>query len=460
MRSAPPVSVLTRGTAAPGRTAVAPSLRPPASTPAGWSGRPRPDSRREGLARRYRSAQQVVLSHTLITDAVFALLMAVISTPWLATTDPRARSWLLQAGLLVPLIWRRRYPSGVFVVVSVVAAIQWTLGVQLAADLALLVALSTLATYRSRRAALTAAAVLEIGALLASLRWSLAGSAPRSLVFLSGLVAAALLLGTNLSSRRALVASLTQRADRLERERDQQARIVAAAERTRIAREMHDVIGHSLAVMVSLADGAGAKLANDPARAATAIGDVSALGRQALGETRRLLGVLRADDAGDGFAPQPDLARLSELVAQVRATGLAATLRREGDPTGLSTGLQLTVYRIVQEAITNVLKHAATPTEILVRVAVGGRGVDVEVWDNGRGIDGEATAADPGASLEHGRGPAPERGRGPAPETDPGRDGQGLTGMQERVAVYGGSMTAGPEIGGWAVRVHLPTTGP
>ena len=152
---------------------------------------------------------------------------------------------------------------------------------------------------------------------------------------------------------------MTERAGRLERERDQQAQIAAAAERTRIAREMHDVIGHQLAVIVSLADGAAAKLASDPPRAAAAIASVADVGRQALGETRGLLGVLRADGSGDGLAPQPGLAGLGDLVAQTRATGLAATLDCAGDAAGLAADIQLAVYRIAQEAITNTLRHAS-----------------------------------------------------------------------------------------------------
>jgi signal transduction histidine kinase len=393
----------------------------------------------------------VVLTHTLVTDTVFALGVAVISTPWLVTTNQSLHAWLLQAGLLVPLIWRRRYPSGVFAVVAGVALVQWWVGSQLVADLSLLVALSTLATYRPRRFGLAAAGLLEVGALMASLRWSLAGSWLRSLLFLSGLVAAALLLGTNLRARRELVASLTQRADRLERERDQQALIAAGAERTRIAREMHDVIGHSLAVMVSLADGASAKLTTDPARAAMAIANISDLGRQSLSETRRLLGVLRADEKQDGLEPQPDLDRLTELVAQVRATGLQATLIEEGDPSGLSSGIELSVYRIVQEAITNTLKHAMNPTTVTIHVTIGSGGVRVDVTDDGRGEEVSPTGG-PGSRLDRLRRLSSE---------NPGDEGgHGLVGMRERVAVYGGWVTAGPDGHGWAVSAHLPTTGP
>jgi signal transduction histidine kinase len=411
------------------------SLRPAAAPdpPARAADAPsRRAGRASSLTAAYQRARQFALMHALATDAVLALVLAGVCTPWLITTDPGPAAWLLQAGLLAPLAWRRRYPSGVFGVVCVVALVQWSVDIRLVADLALLVALSTLATYRPRRVALAAAGVLEVGAVLASVAWSLAGSWLSSLVFLSGMVAAALLLGISVRARSALVATLTERAGRLERERDQQAQIAAAAERTRIAREMHDVIGHQLAVIVSLADGAAAKMTSDPPRAAAAIASVADVGRQALGETRGLLGVLRADGSGDGLAPQPGLAGLGDLVAQTRATGLAATLDCAGDPAGLPADIQLAVYRIAQEAITNTLRHASGAQAVAIRVTIGAASVELEVTDDGRAASG-ASARPPG----------------------PG-GGQGLTGMRERARAYGGSVTAGPEPRGWVVRATLP----
>jgi len=398
-----------------------------------------------GVARRYHEMRQLILRHALISDAVLALLVAVVSTPWLTTTHLGVGSWLLQACLLVPLAWRRRYPVGVFAALCAVALIQWLAGIVLVADLSLLVALSTVATYRPRRTALIAAAVLEIGAVMASVRWSLAGSWLRSLVFLSGLIAAALLLGVSLRARRALVASLTERAERLEWERDQQAMIAAAAERTRIAREMHDVIGHQLAVIVSLAEGANAKLMTDPPRAAAAIASVADVGRQALGEARGLLGVLRADGTSDFLEPQPGLARLPDLVIKARTTGLHATLVCTGDTAGLPADIELAVYRIAQEAITNTLKHAIDPETVAIRVTVGDTGIDMAVTDDGRPPSGPASS----------RGPRPDR-RAAARPAPAAAGGHGLTGMRERARACGGSVTAGRESGGWAVRAHLP----
>jgi signal transduction histidine kinase len=386
------------------------------------------------LTAAYHRARQLALTHVLFTDALLALLAAVVCTPWLLTTRPGADAWALQAALLVPLAWRRRYPRAVFAVVCVVALAQLLAGIRLVADLSLLVALSTVATYRPRRTALAAAGILEVGAILASVRWSLTGSWLSSLIFLSGMIAAALLLGVSVRARSALVASLTERAVRLERERDQQSQIAAAAERTRIAREMHDVIGHQLAVIVSLADGAAAKLASDPARAAAAIASVSDVGRQALGETRGLLGVLRADGTGDGLAPLPGLAALGDLAAQTGATGLAATLDCAGDPATLGPDIQLAVYRIAQEAITNTLRHAVAPENVAIRVTIGPGSVELEVTDDGR--------------------PASRQ-----PDTWPG-GGQGLAGMRERARACGGSVIAGPDDRGWVVRAILPNEWP
>jgi signal transduction histidine kinase len=434
----------------PARAAPPPEVADAAKIPAGrtpglgfgWAG--------------YQRARQFALTHALVTDAVLALLLAGVCSPWLLTTDPGPAAWLLQASLLIPLAWRRRYPSSVFAVVCAVALVQWFIGLRLVADLALLVALSTVATYRSRRVALAAAGALEVGAVMASVRWTLAGSWLSSLVFLSGMVAAALLLGISVAARSTVVATLTERAVRLERERDQQAQIAAAAERTRIAREMHDVIGHQLAVIVSLADGAAAKLASDPPRAAAAIASVADVGRQALGETRGLLGVLRADGTGDGLAPQPGLAGLGDLAAQTRATGLSATLDCQGDPAGLSAEIQLAVYRIAQEAITNTLRHATAARAVAIRVDIGPDTVELEVTDDGR----PAAAAAPGRVPDASAGPAAGRAPVPAAGLAPVAGGQGLAGMRERARACGGSVIAGPGPDGWAVRAILPTARP
>ena len=154
------------------------------------------------------------------------------------------------------------------------------------------------------------------------------------------------------------LASLVSRAERLERERDAQAQLAVSAERARIAREMHDIIAHNIAVMIALADGATYTVAGDPGQAATLMGEVSATGRSALTEMHRLLGVLR-QPAGPGHAPQPTLADIDNLLVAVRAAGLPTRLTVTGPPPALPQSIQLALYRIIQEALTNTLKHSA-----------------------------------------------------------------------------------------------------
>lgn len=374
-------------------------------------------------------------AHPVIADTTVALAVAVVSAAWFVDrAGSRPTGWALQVALIVPLIWRRRYPVAVFVIVALVALVQWAIGVESVADLALLVSLYTLASHRPRAVATAGAALVEVGAVMASFRWSLAGSWLRSSVFLSGLVAAAFLLGTNLRSRRGRLAAVTERAERLEREREQQALLIATAERTRIAREMHDVIAHSLAVMISLADGAAAKLHSDPERAGTAIENLSQIGRQALGDTRRLLGVLRDDGAAEILAPQPGLVQIDELLAQVRTTGLAASLAVYGEPGPLPPGAELSVYRIVQEATTNTLKHAVGATSLAVVLDYSPDLLAISVQDDGN---------------------VRTLGTNHRPPTG---TGHGLAGMRERAAIYHGTVVAGPAQGGWLVEARIPMT--
>ena len=172
---------------------------------------------------------------------------------------------------------------------------------------------------------IAACAMLELGIVLAVARWAEPALLP-SFVLLTGMATAAVVLGLNVRTRRAYLATLEERAEQLERERDQQGRLAAAAERARIAREMHDIVAHNLSVMIALADGAGYMSEQDPKRSAGAMEQVSRTGRHALGEMRRLLGVLR-DDETTALAPQPGLADLDPLLEQVRAAGLHAHAR-------------------------------------------------------------------------------------------------------------------------------------
>ncbi|MDQ3858442.1 MAG: histidine kinase [Actinomycetota bacterium] len=222
-------------------------------------------------------------------------------------------------------------------------------------------------------------------------------------------------------------AQLEARTARLERERDERERAAVAAERRRIARDLHDVIAHSVGVMIVQAGAARMLLAEQAERAAGPLNAVEETGRQALAELRRLLGVLRAGGGAGGLTPQPGLAQVEALVAQAGEAGLPVELAVEGEPRSLPRGIELTAYRIVQESLTNVRKHAGAAAHARVVIRHGGEALEVSVTD-----DGHAE----GASA-------------------PG--GHGLIGMRERVALYGGELEAGPTAaGGFGVRALLP----
>lgn len=238
------------------------------------------------------------------------------------------------------------------------------------------------------------------------------------------------LVGIDVGHRKRNVAALTERAEQMRRERDQQAEIARALERERIAREMHDVIAHSLAVMIALADGAKATVLKRPEEAQVAIGRVAETGRRTLGEVRRLLSGVREDDV-ESLALQPSppgIGQIPALVDEFRAAGLPVRLERRGaDSPDAVVGF--TVYRIVQESLTNVLRHARDVRDVLVRISLQQEEVAVLVED---------------ASSQ------------PVAEADPGR---GLFGIRERAAFYDGQVEAGPRTGGgWRVHVRLPLT--
>jgi signal transduction histidine kinase len=365
-----------------------------------------------------------------MTDGAIALLILVLGLLSNETGYHSLSRAVFTLLLALPLVWRRRAPTTVFLIIAAVAFVQWLSNVQLAGDVSLLIALYTVADERSHRVAIGAAVILEGGAILATIRWTTSHSALRTFTLLSGVVVAALVSGVYLQSRRAHVASLVERAERLEIERDQQLRLAAAAERARLAREMHDIIAHSLAIVIALVDGASAKLRRDPEQALDALQSVSDLSRQALDDTRRLLTVLREEGGSADRSPQPSIAQIAELIEQISTTGIAATLTVEGHASALASGPSLAAYRIVQEAITNSLKYAKGATAIEVTLLWAPNQLEISISDNGR------------ASPDH---------------VAVG-EGFGLTGMRERASLYGGSASAQPNpAGGWIVRAMIPT---
>jgi len=376
-----------------------------------------------------RDARRVA-ARPFAVDLATATGVAMLSVFGLATQNRLGAITVIFCLLLcAPLLLHRRDPRVCFGLVALVAFAQWLLSAPQPADAAVLISLYWVALESDLAEVAVAAAVVEAGAIMAALRWS--PSEPLKIwVGLTGLGTAAGVLGITIRQRRALLISLHERAARLEVERDQEGRLAAAAERARIAREMHDIVAHNLSVIISLADGAGYTMASSPQRASEAIDRVSATGRQALLEMRRLLGVLREDAAEQPLMPQPGLDRLDDLLAQVHAAGIPVTMDLDGDPHNLPEGIQLTVFRVAQEALTNTLKHAARPTSAHLALRCEARNVELEVTDTGHG----AARIGPRASLVG--------------------SGRGLNGMRERVAAYGGRLDAGPgPDGGW--RVHL-----
>src|SRR5580704_16285651 len=289
-----------------------------------------PDEITRGLFGRGRS---MVRSYPLAIDALAAALLLAPSTLWLVQSPflgPRAL--VVQTALVAALAVRRLWPDVVFLLMSAIAFVQWLLNIPLLGDAALLVALYTVAAHRSWIRALLAAGVLEAGAVMAAIRWEPAGTLPRSLAFLTATVVAALFAGLAAASGSKYLAWMEERALRLEVERDQQAVIATAAERTRIARELHDIVSHSLSVVITLADAAAVVSRADPVRGAEAMTEVSEVGRRALTDMRAMLGVLRTDEPAAGLAPQPGIGDLRALVERVRATGLPVDLAVEGAP--------------------------------------------------------------------------------------------------------------------------------
>jgi signal transduction histidine kinase len=319
---------------------------------------------------------------------------------------------------------RRIWPVPVFGVVVAMAAVlaQWPVPGSLF-PVALAIALYTVAVSMSRTTALVAAGL------------AVAAEAPAAgqggwhdgwlaVIYEVVAIAGAVVAGLYTSTRRAYLAELRDRAQRLEREHDQTSALAAAMERARIAREMHDSVAHHLTVIVTLSDGALAAVTRSPAQASEAIRGVSATAREALAETRRLLGILRADSGGELRQPLPGLSDLEALFTRVRAAGLPVTYERSGPPGDTPPGVQLVVFRLIQEALTNTMKHAGPGASAAVRLQLAKGEVRVEVTDDGLG----------GA----------------------GAPGGGMTGMAQRVSAFGGDLTCGPrEPCGWRVAARL-----
>jgi signal transduction histidine kinase len=377
----------------------------------------------------------------LYGDWALALALAVLFEIEVWTIDPShppgdvgavafasgERAVASAAGLVftLSLAWRRRAPLivlAVAIATSIIANFAAPLDAATTAAVALVVAVYSVGAHTERLRA--SVGVAGVAALIAT---NVAGQFSfGDVFFITMIIGGGWLAGRAMRYRRERERVLERLTVDLEREREEKARAAVAEERVRIARELHDVVAHAISVIVLQARGARRSLATDPEETREALDSIEATGSEALAEMRRLLGMLRTHDEDIALAPQPSLRYLDVLAAQVREAGLPVELSVEGEPIELPPGVDLSAYRIVQEALTNALKHAGPATARVV-VRYGKDNLELEIADTGPG-----TAAGDG-------------------------EGHGLVGMRERVSLYGGRLDAGPRGGGgFAVRARLP----
>jgi signal transduction histidine kinase len=401
--------------------------------------RPPPPARRRAVRRKLKRVVSRFArwyeERPVAGDALLAclLLLAFVLPSDLTAEDDLLAGLAFSVALLATLPLRRRAPVAMFAVAGGLCLAQLAvLDHIVAGDVVALIAVYTVVAYGPGTAAgVAATACAAAGAVLAAARWNERGDGMGLFEIAASTVASTLLaatLGAWRRSRQAQLAALQERNRLLALERDQQAAVGAARERARIARELHDLVAHSLSVMVVQADGAAAGAEQRPQDAAAALRTIGDTGREALAQMRRLLGILRTE-RGEGLAPQPGTADLDALVAQVVGAGVPLRLSVEGRRRPLDATLDLTVYRLTQEALTNVLKHAGPVSRVDMVLRYREDAVELLLRDDGRG----ARAAGDGR-------------------------GHGLAGMRERVAVHDGTFAAGPRRGGgFEVHAVLPT---
>ncbi|MFI6697214.1 sensor histidine kinase [Streptomyces sp. NPDC050433] len=403
------------------------------------------------LTQRINSATQRIgafdKSHPLVWDLLLAgsLLVGgaidVSGGGWRSVApNPDVPLWpalICTVGFPLTVLRRRTHPLGALLAMFPLAlTLGWSgAGLQTAVFCELIVIFNIALRLPMRQLALTGV-LLGIPLVVGAARFPENGWAILLQSSLTSFAAVAL-LGIAVRTRQEYTASLRERAKQLEIERDQQAQLATAAERTRIAREMHDILGHNLSVITGLADGGSYAAKKNPQRATEALDAIATTSRQALTELRRLLGILQNDDLADTpaeLAPQPGLGELDQLIAGVRAAGLPVQVTVTGDfeleeLESAPRGRQLTVYRVVQEALTNTLKHAGPDATATVTLSRTPESITAEIIDTGR----RATRASSG--------------------------GRGITGMRERTALYAGTLDVGPlppPDSGWRVHLHLP----
>jgi signal transduction histidine kinase len=366
-----------------------------------------------------------------IIDALIATAFLVIMPTALANSsedyrEPTAFAYVVAIASVLPYYARRRAPLPVFLISTtglMILVLRDYQGDPL--PLLLLIGTYTVSAYSPPRDRLICALALAVSFLLLGI-FGAVGLNAAGLFANVAIFTAAYFFGATIRNRRLYMEELEARSAALERERDEEARRAVADERLRIAQELHDVVAHSMGV-IAVQAGVGAHVIDsEPAEAKKSLEAISTTSRATLTEIRRMLGVLR-EDSGAEYQPAPDLAALPRLVESVRAAGLDVAMNVEGASADVPPGVSFTAYRIVQEALTNVLKHAG-PARATVLVGYEPGAVRLEVSDDGRGVNGRSPDG-----------------------------GHGLVGMRERVAVYGGTLTAAPKPGGgFRVAATLP----
>jgi signal transduction histidine kinase len=383
------------------------------------------------------AVRDAIRRHPWWTDSLLALLLTVASTGATAVSFHHAGGgiFVLEAVCVplttLPLALRRYRPLAVLAVTVAAETLLLLFSTRVQVPLGVIVALYTVASRCERPVSIRAAEWVTlpiIAGVIVNTGPTVGRIIPKLVLF-----AIAWVVGDNIRTRRAYLSELEARAARLEREREERDARAVAEERTRIARELHDVIAHNVSVMVVQASAGEEVFDTNPERARESLSAVASTGRAALAELRRLLGVIRAEDErqdGPAYAPQPGIEWVDELVRQVRESGLAVDLSVIGAPRELPEGVGLCAYRIVQEALTNTLKHAdASRAQVSVRYVDDA--LELQVLDDGR-------AASPANGDSGG--------------------GHGLIGMRERVALFGGELTTRPRGAepGYEVRARIP----
>jgi signal transduction histidine kinase len=410
------------------------------------------------VAPRIESVRSWLSLRPTASDALVAVLLTVPGLWQVFDVTPRdgyrqgdVRNALIVVGVMAAVAMRRRAPMAVLVIVSagnvLLAGLHYASTV--AEIMAFLIAIYNVAAHR-------ALSVSVGGGILAVLAFTviileLPDRAKADFSFVNFIVNLALIggiwwVGRNMRLRRAYEAELKHRAARLERARELDARAARVEERSRIARELHDVVAHHVSVMTVQAGAARRIIDKSPETAREAMATIEETGRSALSEMRRIVGVLRTDrdserDPAAALAPQPGIHEVGELIDHVRETGLSVQLWVEGEARQLPPGVNLAAYRLIQEALTNTLKHAGPQARAWVRIHYAPHELTVQIEDDGRGV---AAALVEAGSAEN------EPGGG-------GAAGHGMVGMHERVALYGGQLRIGPRVGGgFEVRARFP----